>query len=142
MSDEKSIFFFRFCIIVICLFFLLINSLSGIINIFCQSENEYINDKFEAAIEAHIDYKDIFFTDHKYKVQVEWEVNLFPEINEGKVEFELQYYYKYKQFRMWTRNEFTYSFLDIQNELLQQSREDIYKICMKNAKVIENESSV
>ena len=38
--------------------------------------------------------------------------------------------------------EFTYSFLDIQNEVLQQSREDIYKICMRNAKVIEDDSCI
>jgi 3-hydroxyacyl-[acyl-carrier-protein] dehydratase len=38
--------------------------------------------------------------------------------------------------------EFTFSFIDVQNEVLQKSREDIYEICMKNAKVVEDESSV
>lgn len=41
-----------------------------------------------------------------------------------------------------TDGEFTYSFLDIKNEVLQKSREDIYKICMRNAKVVKDESSI
>lgn len=44
--------------------------------------------------------------------------------------------------RICAEGEFIYSFLDIQNEILQQSREDIYKICMRNAKVINDESGV
>jgi len=40
------------------------------------------------------------------------------------------------------RGEFTFSFIDIQNEILQKSREEIYRICMQNAKVVKDEGGV
>jgi len=44
--------------------------------------------------------------------------------------------------KLCAEGEFTYSFLDIQDNTLQKSREDIYKICMRNARVIEDENNI
>jgi 3-hydroxyacyl-[acyl-carrier-protein] dehydratase len=38
--------------------------------------------------------------------------------------------------------EFTFSFIDIQNDTLQKSREEIYRICMQNARVVKDEGGV
>lgn len=38
--------------------------------------------------------------------------------------------------------ELTFSFVDIHDRKLQKAREDMYKICMKNTKVIKDESSI
>jgi len=43
---------------------------------------------------------------------------------------------------IYAKGEFTFSFIDIQNDTLQKSREEIYRICMQNAKVVKDESGV